>query len=266
MLKRVLTSIVAIPLVLYFIYQGGWQLCIFSAGAIFIMATEYVHFMVGYDIIYYLAAGGGGAVLAFGAFFQSSMYYNLILAIVTLLFLAIVMFKEDIRSANRGLYAFIAIPYIGVLFSYIILIRQLPEGFIHTINIFILIWICDTAAYIVGIGIGKMKLSPAISPNKTVEGAVGGFIAGIIAFTLSNYIIFGEQTIYISILIGAIVSIVAQLGDLFESFLKRFANIKDSGTLLPGHGGVLDRFDSLLFALPVYYYLVKILLLGVIKI
>ncbi|MBI5022519.1 MAG: phosphatidate cytidylyltransferase [Ignavibacteriales bacterium] len=118
------------------------------------------------------------------------------------------------------------------------------------------IWICDSAAYYVGSAFGKHKLFPRVSPNKSWEGAIGGFIFSILAAIIAKYIALEYLSVANAIVIGMIVGVFGQLGDLFESALKRDAGVKDSSTLLPGHGGVLDRFDSLLFAAPlVYFYL-----------
>ena len=115
-------------------------------------------------------------------------------------------------------------------------------------------WASDTFAYFAGRAFGKRKIVPSISPNKTLEGFIGGFIGciitGIIYASISNI------PVYFGAYVGIICGVLAPLGDLFESKLKRLCNVKDSGTLLPGHGGVLDRFDSLLFTAPVTLLLV----------
>lgn len=118
------------------------------------------------------------------------------------------------------------------------------------ITIFILIWTNDTFAYLVGKNFGKRKLFPSVSPKKTVEGFIGGLLFTIIcSFLLSqNYI--ETKNIYIWVIIAVIVSIFSTLGDLIESKLKRVAGIKDTGTIMPGHGGILDRLDSIIFVIP----------------
>lgn len=113
-------------------------------------------------------------------------------------------------------------------------------------------WLTDTFAYFTGLNFGKHKLAPGISPKKTIEGAIGGICGGILAaLVYSLWLPIGFKE---SIILGSLISLAAQLGDLVESTFKRDAEIKDSGSIIPGHGGVLDRFDSLLFALPVTYY------------
>jgi phosphatidate cytidylyltransferase len=122
---------------------------------------------------------------------------------------------------------------------------------------FFLAWSCDTAAYGVGRAFGRRKLAPTLSPKKSVEGAMGGLAASIAAGLIARLWFAPYLTLLDALLLGALVGFFAQVGDLVESLLKRDAATKDSSGLIPGHGGALDRFDSLLFAAPiVYYYLV----------
>ncbi len=120
-------------------------------------------------------------------------------------------------------------------------------------SIFIAIWICDSAAYFIGKGFGKHKLFERVSPKKTREGAIAGFVFGIIGFWAATEILLINFPLQHSIVIGIIVGTIGQIGDLAESQLKRDADIKDSSAILPGHGGMLDRFDSILFVVPVVY-------------
>ena len=115
---------------------------------------------------------------------------------------------------------------------------------------------CDTGAYAVGRLIGRHRMAPHISPGKTWEGAAGGFVASVAAMLAVGALLDLGVELWQSAVAAVVVAIVAQLGDLFESFLKRAANVKDSGSIMPGHGGLLDRIDSILFALPAVYYLV----------
>jgi len=115
------------------------------------------------------------------------------------------------------------------------------------------VWAVDTFAYLIGKSMGRDKLAPAISPGKTVEGAIGGFIAGLLVGALFGYLLFARPVT--GLFVGAIAGTLGQVGDLFESALKREIGIKDFGTIMPGHGGVLDRFDSLLFVAPAVWLL-----------
>src|SRR5690554_2629964 len=149
--------------------------------------------------------------------------------------------------------------YPGVLFTYIILIRGIssPFGWQALLFLFTTIWGNDTGAYFIGSFLGKTPLAPKISPKKTVEGALGGLFLGALAGSVLGIIFhFSWSIIPLSIVIG----IIGQIGDLLESQIKRGAGIKDSGWIVLGHGGVLDRFDSILLALPFLYHLISFII------
>ncbi len=151
--------------------------------------------------------------------------------------------------------------YPTLFFSFNILIRELPKslnlnysaGGRWILLMFITIWICDTAAYFVGSTLGKHKLYQRVSPNKTVEGAIAGFIFAIIPAYVCHLIFIREFELVHSLIIGAIIGVMSQIGDLVESVFKRDAGVKDTSGILPGHGGFLDRFDSPLFMAPLMY-------------
>jgi len=144
--------------------------------------------------------------------------------------------------------------YPGLLFTYILQIRSLApaDGWKLLLFAFAVIWGTDTGAYFIGSASGRTPLAPRLSPHKTVEGAVGGLLVGTLAGILAGTAL--KLPLLWSLGTGLAASFTGQLGDLFESLLKRIAGVKDSGAFLPGHGGVLDRFDSALLALPVVYY------------
>ena len=123
-------------------------------------------------------------------------------------------------------------------------------GFL-VISILATIWICDSAAYFAGISFGKHKLFPRVSPKKSWEGAIFGFIFAILTMILAHFLVLDFLSFNEAIILGIIIGIVGQIGDLIESLIKRDAQVKDSSSLIPGHGGVLDRFDSLLYSAPV---------------
>jgi phosphatidate cytidylyltransferase len=126
-------------------------------------------------------------------------------------------------------------------------------GGLTVIAIFASIWICDSAAYFVGRAIGRRKLFERVSPKKTWEGAAAGFIGAVLTFVLARSLLLTYMTLSNALVCGAVVGLFGQLGDLVESLLKRDAGVKDSSLLIPGHGGVLDRFDSLMFVAPLLY-------------
>jgi phosphatidate cytidylyltransferase len=138
------------------------------------------------------------------------------------------------------------------------LIKKLESGFQYELilGFFIILWANDTGAYLAGTAIGKNLLASKISPKKTWEGLIGGILVSLLtAFILSKF--YESLNLLQWLCASIIISLPAIIGDLFESYLKRKANVKDSGNLLPGHGGFLDRFDALLFAAPVYYFYIR---------
>lgn len=121
--------------------------------------------------------------------------------------------------------------------------------------VFLLVWCADSGAYFVGRKLGKRKLAPNVSPNKSIEGLIGGLVtAGVVAIIVGNYLQLSGTALFLFLILSAITVAASVLGDLFESMLKRRAGIKDSGSILPGHGGVLDRIDSLLSATPIFAF------------
>jgi len=156
--------------------------------------------------------------------------------------------------------------YIGMLGSYVIQLRALPGGTGHIALLFMSIWLTDTGAYLVGSGFGRWKLSPRLSPRKTVEGAVGGLLFAVTGaallkqLELTGRVPLPPYTTVQYIAVAVLASVVGQIGDMVESALKRDAIIKDTGSLFPGHGGLLDRCDSLLFAAPVVYYCAELMI------
>ena len=170
--------------------------------------------------------------------------------------------KKPLASIAITLFAFI---WIGLFLDCAIYLRNLQSGMNIIYCLFLAVWMCDSAAYIFGTKFGKSKILPHISPNKTWVGTIAGFIFSTLLVYVLVEIDFVKLNIYVFsikdvITIGFIVGVIGQLGDFFESMIKREFSIKDSGTLLRGHGGVLDRFDSLLFVLPTFYLYIQYIL------
>lgn len=144
--------------------------------------------------------------------------------------------------------------YIALPFSYLIPLRGLDHGRWWVLFLIVVIWANDTLAYFTGRLVGRHKLSPVVSPNKTIEGAVGGIIGGVAAALIMNrYMDLGLGP-FAAAALAVVLGLVAMGGDLVESVIKRGAGAKDSGTIIPGHGGMLDRIDSIIFPIPVLYY------------
>ena len=152
--------------------------------------------------------------------------------------------------------------YIPVLFSFVKLILAMEHGRFYILYVFCGAFLSDTFAFLVGSRFGKTKLAPDISPNKTVEGSIGGIFGVILSFVLitllGNFKLGIYGNIFYWILVGIAASVAGQFGDLTASAIKRYCNIKDFGNIMPGHGGILDRFDSLMFVAPIVYLFIKI--------
>lgn len=178
---------------------------------------------------------------------------------VTIIFLLVCLhylFKHgDIDTVARvwGVAA-AGILYVPLLLMHLLLLRMLQHG---TSWIFVLLFIVmfsDTFAYYVGSRFGRTRLYPSVSPKKSVEGAIGGLLGAVSGTLVAHFSFFPLLGIGDGVVLAVIAGIMAQLGDLFESLLKRSAGVKDSGAIIPGHGGILDRLDSIIFAAPVVYY------------
>ena len=175
----------------------------------------------------------------------------LVVVFIISLFSELLRGDPDQGLVNVAVNLFGAV-YIGIMFAYTLLLRFVEAGFYYVLFMVLVTWANDSAAYFVGVNLGKHKLSPRISPKKTVEGSLGGLVGGlIIAVVLA---ISFQKSILTAVILGMLVVVAGQFGDLIESIIKRNAGVKDSGKFLPGHGGVLDRFDSLLLSAPLVYY------------
>jgi len=165
-----------------------------------------------------------------------------------------------VRAADSIASVF-GLSYVAWLASHFILLRDLPGGLEAFFLALIGTWVFDSGSYFAGRGFGRRKLAPVVSPGKTVEGLVGGLLAGSLVIGWLGVGWLG-RSVPESLILAFVIMAAAQLGDLAESALKRQSGMKDSGTLIPGHGGVLDRFDSLLYVMPVVYYLWRLWLGG----
>jgi phosphatidate cytidylyltransferase len=176
----------------------------------------------------------------------------IMLALITGLFTR----QELIISVQSAAFTLLGVFYIGWLLSYVILLRQLAEGPDYVFYIFAVVWLGDAAAWCVGSLAGRHKLAPTISPRKTVEGAIGGLVGSLCGAIVAGFWLLDHLTFAQGLGIGGMLAVLGQLGDLSESLFKRSAGVKDSGALIPGHGGILDKVDGILFGAPALYYYV----------
>jgi len=185
----------------------------------------------------------------------------LLLTLLVIGFITVQILWGTIEKATEKIsYTLFGILYIPFLFSHVFALKNLKMGNYWILSAFLLVWTCDSMAYFIGIKFGKHKMSPKISPKKSIEGGIAGIISPILSMFIIKYFLYFKE-IKISfihiILIGLIVGVFGQIGDLAESMFKREYGIKDSGSSLFGHGGFLDRFDSLIFIIPIMYYYVR---------
>lgn len=258
-LKRWITGVIAVPILFAIIAYGSEELfALLIMGAALLGMVEYNRMVFGSG----LSPEKGETLVVALLILVSAATGNkaLLVAILTFAVMAVLMFNL-LRIGKKGLDmapvggVILGVLYIPLLMSHFILLRQTPAGVQWIFLILVLAFSGDIAAYYVGRALGKKKLLPQVSPGKTVEGTIGlvaGSIAGCLVF---RQLFLPALPVTHTVILGLVGSIVGQLGDLCESALKRSAGVKDSGTLLPGHGGILDRLDCLMFITPfVYYY------------
>ena len=178
---------------------------------------------------------------------------------ITFLVVIAYMSRSDEPAERWGhlTIALFGINYIGTLLSHAGMVRTLPHGTGWVFFLLLGTWFADSAAYVVGHWIGRHKLAPVLSPGKTIEGVIGGIVGSLAVVPLCHFWLFPEIPVAGGVCLALGVALVGPLGDLSESLVKRAIHVKDSGTMIPGHGGALDRADALLFNAPLVYYAVK---------
>ncbi len=288
LLKRVLVAVVGIPLAVFTIFQGG----LIFLGLILLISNlaliEFYNLFEKKEIFPHKWTG-----LIFNNLIITTFYYEKILSMNSNLisleigFLGVLIVGKELWSKKHKplmntASTMLGIVYLTLSFSMLVGLRNIffmnydsltshmaEKMFLNDLGIsmsntdlssawivmltLISIWVCDSAAYFVGRKIGKHKLYPKISPNKSWEGTIAGFLGAILSFVLIAKFVLPDFPIIHSIIIGAISGSIGQLGDLAESQFKRDAGVKDSSNILPGHGGIYDRFDSIIFVAPIIY-------------
>ena len=255
-MTRIISSIVSLPILLAIIYFGTpFHFFLLLEFAIFIGLYEFYRMIEKRGLGCYKWAGIILGILLSAAIFKGA-YINLVIA-SSVIILFIIRIFEGNTSDNTFSYVsntIFGIVYVSFLMSYLGVIRASGDNGRELIFFVLLItWMGDTTAYYGGKGFGKHKLAPAISPKKTVEGAIIGLIGSIVGAIIAKSW-FLDISILNAIAAGILIGVFGQFGDLSESIIKRNLQVKDSGGIIPGHGGILDRVDSLLFSAPVFYY------------
>lgn len=255
-LKRWLTSIVLLPLILLLIFRGGEGLFFLLIAAVdLVILGEYcrIVFHPKPDPIYRTLSYVLGTLLLWYAF-QAEVRAVAAVLVFDLMIGAVICqsrFGGDPAGLDRLFRQVVGMVYAPVLLSCLLWLRSGSDGPGWILLVLCLSFAGDTAAYYAGTYLGRRSLAPSVSPKKTVEGAAGGLIGAVGGAALAKAVLLPHLPWGASVAFFALAAAAGQAGDLFESTLKRAAGIKDSGTLLPGHGGLLDRIDALLFVAPV---------------
>lgn len=261
MKTRILSAIILLPL-LAVIYFGGRILLVacFIVGAMGIR-----EFYRGFEKLnikpsYLIANISILALYAVNLFAPMNYHYYMLWFTAVIFMSLFYLFKMEERRLEDAMATITGIVYVVYFSFHVTLVEQIPELGVFVWLIILTAFGTDTMAYFTGMLLGKHKLCPKISPKKTVEGSIGGILGSLILCGIFAYL-FAPQFFIHCIIIGFLGGVISQFGDLTASIFKRKMGIKDYGNLIPGHGGILDRFDSVLFTAPVvYYYIVLVLL------
>lgn len=290
-MKRILTALVLIPLVLLAVFRAPlWLFLILCVAVALLCLREYSSITEAYGlepfrllsylytaalfVMYYGTQDFGGAAMLSGVL--------LVLLFAPFLLMIAALAREDLKQAlPSAAMSYLSLAYIGLPLLLLAMMRDTLRGWIYVLFTFFAVWVGDTAAMYVGKTMGRHKLAPRISPGKTVEGTVASLVFAVAVCTAFTHFLpeiaaglarirllddpqnsvltglppYGRPPLWLAAAGAAVINVAAQVGDLLESALKRGAGVKDSGNILPGHGGMLDRIDALLLALPVAFLL-----------
>jgi phosphatidate cytidylyltransferase len=283
---RLITAAIGIPLVAGAVWVGDVLLAAVVAVAVAIATLEFANARGVMRSHTAIVSALAAAALPVAAYFGEEYLLGAVVGVIGVMGAAFTLTRDPERDVNEWLWGIAAPLYLGGLASYLVLLRDIPlidgpDGWIGLFSsgwteyprseidfdstvgrkllffTLLTVWATDTGAYAVGRAIGRHKLAPAISPAKTIEGSLGSLVTGFIAvFVLDAALDIGFETQHL-VALGLILPPVIAVGDLTESALKRALGVKDSSGLVPGHGGIADRLDSLLFAAPAVYYYLK---------
>ncbi len=259
-LPRLLSGIVMVILAIILIVCGG-NVLLFSTLAISIIGMFELYRVLKIEKTPLAIVSYGVTVLFYANLnwkWISDPLLFVMLLLIVLMFLYVFAYPK--YEAKHIMAAFFGMFYVGIMLSYVYQIRVLQNGLYLAFLIFICSWGCDTCAYCIGVLFGKHKMSPVLSPKKSVEGAIGGVVGTVLLTALYVYVFRNQigvetgQIIILSIISG-VAALISMVGDLTASAIKRNYDIKDYGKLIPGHGGIMDRFDSMMITAPIIYYL-----------
>ena len=262
-MKRILTAIVLIPILLYTVWN---EIPYFFVGltvlAIVLGLREFYSFASKLGLRIFSAGGFAAALIVAAAFIRNEPGW-IVAAFAALAILSLGVALSRPEEATRALASasVFGVIYVALLAGFLIGVRMTPDTAATPklaakllTTFFAMVMMTDTGAYYTGRSLGRHKLAPRVSPGKTIEGSAGGFITAMLAGFVCRLVFFPEIPALHVLVLGAAIGLISQVGDLGESLLKRGSEVKDSGSIFPGHGGMLDRVDSILFCAPILYY------------
>ncbi len=270
LLKRALVVLVLGPITLLLIYLGGWFYFLAFGGLLIIAAVEYSQMIwnLGWRsplwllipaafLQWFLPSDVQDMLFGDGGIQENLVGLALLVSLLAAMGYALWVYEKQPDAPGSWVGTAFGILFIGWLGSHFFRLRGVPEmAAAWTALAMLGTWIADSGAYIFGKSLGRHKLAPRLSPNKTIEGYVGGIVVGTLFTVIIAY--FLDLDLVIALILGLLVSIVSPAGDLGVSMLKRAVGVKDSGKILPGHGGALDRIDSLVWSVAMAYFLVTL--------
>jgi phosphatidate cytidylyltransferase len=266
--SRLMTASVGVPITIVCSLVGGIPFLLAMNLVIGAGLYEFYRMMEAKGIRPYKIVGvAAGLGVSWYVYFLGGVFSSLFITLVLVAIMTMELFRRDGELAVFHISTTIlGVFYVAWLGSHVILLRQLGEGVVGTdyggffvILAFALAWFTDAGAYFVGHSIGRHKLLPRVSPRKSVEGALGGMAVAVVVAFVARATIVPVLSVRDALLLGLLAPVMAVLGDLVESLMKRDVHIKDTSRALPGHGGMLDRFDSVLFVAPLVYYYLRFL-------
>jgi phosphatidate cytidylyltransferase len=258
-LKRLVSALYILPPLVLIVHFGSPFHFLLLVTIVIILALVEFYRMLsaqGYPCWKWLGIACGG-VLPLTFYAGGLAHHGAVAGVVFISFMGGLITRQDlVASVHSVAFTLLGVFYVSWLLSYVFLLRLLIDGPNYVFYIFGVVWLGDAAALVCGTLWGRHKLAPTLSPGKTIEGAVGGFFGSLCGATLGGRWLLGHFTLTQSLAVGCLLAVLGQLGDLSESLLKRSAGVKDSGVLIPGHGGILDKVDGILFGAPALYYYV----------
>ncbi|MCI0547068.1 MAG: phosphatidate cytidylyltransferase [Candidatus Rokubacteria bacterium] len=257
--KRLLSSVLLLPLFVWIVVWGpAWAFTALVIGVGAIGQWEFSRMFRRADV-----AGASGLGLVAGTAVTASFAFPEALppvltgAVMAVLVGALARGGRDIARAWAGAaVTVLGIGYVNLLLGHALWLHGLPDGVSWVLLLVLVTWVGETAAYVVGSTMGRHPLAPVVSPRKTIEGAVAQLLVSPLAAAAASAWLFPERRLVDAVALGVLLGVAGQVGDLVESLLKRSVGAKDTGQMLPGHGGMLDRIDGLLFNAPVLFYYV----------